>query len=83
MVENEKDIQKIVIHYEDGTEETINKGFIGSVKENDGNIDMVFHMCHIPGRNLENIIWGILQLGDKLGMFDDQEGLNNGDEGQC
>lgn len=83
MVENERDIQKIVIHYDDGTEETINKGFIGSMEEKEGNIEMVFHMCHIPGRDLENIIWGILQLGDKLGMFENQEDINDGDEGQC
>lgn len=82
-MDKEKEIKEIVVYYDDGTEETINKGFIGNMKENDGNIDMVFTMCHISGKDLENIVWGILQLGDKLGMFDDQEGINNGDEGQC
>lgn len=70
MVEKERNIQKIVLHYDDGTEETINKGFIGNMEENDGNVHVVFGMCHIAGRELENIIWGCIQLGEKLGLFD-------------
>ena len=40
------------------------------VLQNDGNVHVVFGMCHIAGRELENIIWGCIQLGEKLGLFD-------------
>lgn len=35
-----------------------------------GEATLDFTMCHISGRNLEMIVMGCLQLGERLGMFD-------------
>ena len=72
-MEEEKDVKKIVIHYEDGTEKVIDKGFFCNMKEEDGSAVLEFTMCHVSGREIELIVEGCLQLGFKLGMFDDKK----------
>lgn len=49
-MEEEKDVKKIVIHYEDGTEKVIDKGFFCNMKEEDGSAVLEFTMCHVSGR---------------------------------
>lgn len=68
----EKNIEKIVIHYDNGEENTIHKGFMCGIKEDteSGEATLDFTMCHISGRDLEMIVMGCLQLGERLGMFD-------------
>lgn len=74
-MEEEKDVKKIVIHYDDGTEKTVNKGFFCNMKEENGEMVLEFTMCHVAGRELEAIVHGCVELGFKLGMFgEDQEG---------
>ena len=46
-MEEEKDVKKIVIHYEDGTEKVIDKGFFCNMKEEDGSAVLEFTMCHV------------------------------------
>lgn len=67
-----KNIEKIVIHYDNGEENTIHKGFMCGIKEDteSGEATLDFTMCHISGRDLEMIVMGCLQLGERLGMFD-------------
>lgn len=72
-MEEEKDVKKIVIHYEDGTEKVIDKGFFCNMKEEDGSAVLEFTMCHVSGREIELIVEGCLQLGFKLGMFDSKK----------
>mgnify|MGYP001851668669 CR=1 FL=1 len=72
-MEEEKDVEKIVIHYEDGTEKVIDKGFFCNMKGEDGSAVLEFNMCHVPGREIELIIEGCLQLGFKLGIFKEEE----------
>ncbi len=72
-MEDEKDVKKIVIHYEDGTEKVIDKGFFCNMKEEDGSAVLDFIMCHVSGREIELIIEGCLQLGFKLGMLKEEE----------
>lgn len=72
-MEEEKDVKKIVIHYEDGTEKVIDKGFFCNMKEEDGSAVLEFTMCHVSGREIELIVEGCLQLGFKLGMFDNKK----------
>ena len=43
--DREKDVKKIVIHYEDGTEKVIDKGFFCNMKEEDGSAVLEFQMC--------------------------------------
>lgn len=64
----EKNIEKIVIHYDNGEENTIHKGFMCDIKEDteSGEATLDFTMCHISGRDLEMIVMGCLELG----MFD-------------
>lgn len=68
----EKNIEKIVIHYDNGEKNTIHKGFMCDIKEDteSGEATLDFAMCHISGRDLEMIVMGCLQLGERLGMFD-------------
>lgn len=70
----EKDVEKIVIHYEDGVEKVIDQGFFCNIKEIvDGSAVLEFTMCHMSGEELELIIEGCLQLGVKLGMLKEEE----------
>ncbi len=72
-MEEEKDVEKIVIHYEDGAEKVIDQGFFCNMKEEDGSAVLEFTMCHVSGKELELIIEGCLQLGFKLGMLKEEE----------
>lgn len=70
-----KDIEKIVLHYADGTAETVNKGFIADMipSEDEETCEITFHMVHISGNELSNIIESVVGLGIKLGMFGGNE----------
>lgn len=72
-LQKEKNVEKIVIHYEDGTEKKIEKGFFCGLKEEDGAVVLDFTMCHIAGKEISMIVEGCLQLGLKLGMFGESE----------
>ena len=69
----EREVDKITLHYDDGTEKTVEKGFICNMKEENGEAVLEFTMCHVPGREIKLIIEGCLQLGFKLGMFKEEE----------
>lgn len=42
-----------------------------------GEATLDFTMCHISGRDLEMIVMGCLQLGERLGMFDGRKKNQN------
>ena len=69
----EREVEKITIYYDDGTEKTVEKGFFCNMKEENGETALEFTMCHVSGREIELIVEGCLQLGFKLGMFDDKK----------
>ena len=50
-MEEEKDVKKIVIHYEDGTEKVIDKGFFCNMKEEDGSAVLEFTVSCIRKRD--------------------------------
>lgn len=50
-MEEDKDVKKIVIHYEDGTEKVIDKGFFCNMKEENGEMTLEFTMCHVLEEN--------------------------------
>ena len=60
------------LNNDNGEENTIHKGFMCDIKEDteSGEATLDFTMCHISGRDLEMIVMGCLQLGERLGMFD-------------
>ncbi|MBE6722255.1 MAG: hypothetical protein E7572_07190 [Ruminococcaceae bacterium] len=70
-MENGKDIEKIVLHYTDGSIQTVNKGFICDLipSDDDETYEITFRMVHISGDDLSNMIEGVVELGLKLGMF--------------
>lgn len=77
-MENNQDVKKFVVHYEDGSQKVIEKGFFCEMKyEEDGARNMSFIMNHVSGTDLEHIIMGCIQLGEKLGMFDDKKICSN------
>ena len=58
LIMEEKNIEKIVIHYDNGEENTIHKGLMCDIKEytESGEATLDFTMCHISGRDLEMIV---------------------------
>ena len=69
-MEEEKDVKKIVIHYEDGTEKVIDKGFFCNMKEEDGSAVLEFTMCHVSGREIELIVEGSPSPDERVGQVE-------------
>lgn len=62
------------MNYEDGSQEVIEKGFFCDMKElPDGACNMNFIMTGVSGSDLERIVIGCIQLGERLGMFGKEE----------
>lgn len=78
-MEEEKTIERITLHLSDGTTKTVNKGFIcGFVKDEiEGNVQANMHLVNVNGEELETVVLLVLELGAKLGMFNDQEDTAN------
>lgn len=72
-VNKEREVDKITIHYDDGEGKTVEKGFFCNMKEENGEMVLEFTMCHVAGIELEAIVYGCVQLGLKLGMFDNRK----------
>lgn len=72
VIDNEPDIENFVVNYTDGTQRIIEKGFFCEIKDEDnGEQTLSFIMNHCPGSDLKAIVMGCIQLGDKMGMFDE------------
>lgn len=69
-VKDEKDVEKFTVHYSDGTEKTIEKGFFCEIGKEEGETFLSFVMCQCAGDDLRTIIAGCTQLGFELGYFD-------------
>lgn len=64
------DVEKFTVHYSDGTEKIIEKGFFCEIiKKKDVNT-LDFIMAHCAGEDLRLIVCGCTQLGIELGFFD-------------
>ncbi len=68
--EKERNVEKFVVCYDDGEQKVIDKGFFCEMKEEEGACVLSFIMSHVSGRELEHIVFGCMELGVKLGMFD-------------
>ncbi|RXM77191.1 hypothetical protein DP144_06565 [Clostridium tetani] len=71
-IKKDINIEKIIIKYEDGTEKEIEKGTVitlGKEKENN-EIDMNFEFANCSGKDLTSIIFGVMQMGAEMGLFD-------------
>lgn len=45
----EREVDKITIHYDDGEEKIVEKGFFCNMKEENGQMVLEFIMCHVGG----------------------------------
>lgn len=68
----DREVDKITIHYADGEEKIVEKGFFCNMKEENGEMVLEFTMCHVAGRELKYIVLGCVELGVKLGMFGEE-----------
>lgn len=69
-----RNITSIVINYDNGEIETLNKGVVVGYDEIDNEekktIKIRYRMCDIKGNELAMVVKSIIALGNKLGMFD-------------
>lgn len=72
--DNERDVEKFIVCYDNGEQKIIDKGFFCEMKEEDGACVLSFIMSHVSGRELQHIVFGCLELGMKLGMFGEKRG---------
>ncbi len=64
-----RDIEKIKIEYTDGTEVAFKKGFVAEIVEGNEDATVTFHMAGMGGKDLFMLVESVVQLGDRLGMF--------------
>ena len=79
-IEPEKEIKKVVICYEDGEEKEIEKGFFCEMHPEEECLNLTFHMFRVEGKELVCIIEGMMELGDRLGMFSPAKEIQEGEE---
>lgn len=72
---SEKTIEKITLHFDDGSERTVNKGFIcGFVQDEiEGTATANMHLVNVSGAELQTVVLLVLELGSKMGMFNGLE----------
>lgn len=76
-MKNKKDnmVEKIIVKYDDGTEKEIKKGLVITDDidvYNDHNL--TFEFADMRGSEIANIIFGVMQMGSEMGLFDNLEG---------
>ena len=67
----ERTAKRIVIEYEGAPTREIFKGFVAQFTENEGDdtITSTFDMVGMSGRDLEMMVFSVMELGMKLGLF--------------
>lgn len=63
------EIEKIMVHYADGTIKSVHKGFFCEIEKKNEEDVLTFLMCHCAGDDLRLIIAGCAKLGMELGYF--------------
>ncbi len=71
---DDKDIEKIKLQFEGGEETEIKKGFVAEIVEGEEAATVTFHMVGMGGKDLTLLATSVIQLGDRLGMFNGMEG---------
>jgi hypothetical protein len=70
-----KDVEKIMVHYEDGTTKDIEKGVVFTMQDTGhGECSITAEMVNIAGRDLYTIVSGVIEMAYKIGMFNDDGG---------
>ena len=63
---NEKNVKSIILTYEDGSTEIVYKGLVANYIGD----TVTFNMVGMGGMDLAMIVESVLELGDRLGLFD-------------
>ena len=72
----DKELIEIKMTFSNGEEKLVKQGMIvdfETVKEDEELVETVFHMLNISGADLRMAVMSMVELGAKLGMFDDEE----------
>lgn len=67
----ENNVEKVIIKYDDGTEREIEKGLAIEYKTEGEEGTLTFEFADIRGEELSSIIYGVTEMGVKMGMFED------------
>ena len=65
----EPDVENFVVNYSDGTQRTIEKGFFCEMKPDGEGSVLTFTMANCSDQDLAAIVYGCIELGEKLGFF--------------
>lgn len=73
-IQKDNAVEKIIVKYNDGTEKEITKGLIitDKVNENEEH-NLTFEFANMAGKELSDIVLGVMQMGSEMGMFNDIE----------
>ncbi len=72
-MDEERSVKNITLTYEDGSTEVIEKGFVARfIEHEDGEATASFDLVSMGGKDLYMIVSAMLQLGDKLGFFNEK-----------
>ena len=72
-MKEEKNVTNIVIKYDDGTEREINKGAVVEYNTDGEKANLGFEFKDCNGKDLINIVYGVMEMGANMGMFKDSE----------
>lgn len=71
MENQEKEVKDFVINYTDGSSVTVDKGFFCNIQEEPGGVsNLKFELVGCSEKDLATIIFGCVNLGAKMGLFD-------------
>ncbi|MEX0083533.1 hypothetical protein AB2T90_13970 [Clostridium butyricum] len=72
-MKEEKNVKNIVIKYDDGTEREINKGAVVEYDTDGEKANLGFEFKDCSGKDLVNIVYGVMKMGANMGLFNDSE----------
>lgn len=72
----DKELIEIKMIFSNGEEKIVKQGMVvefETVKEDKDLVETLYHMLNISGADLRMAVMSMVELGVKLGMFDDEE----------
>lgn len=71
-LQESKEIEKIVIHFEDGTTKEVDEGMVVSLQEKEEDqLTINMECCHIGGTEYQNMMYGLLKLASGIFRSED------------
>ncbi len=68
-MKNDNGITKITAEYDNGEVREITKGFLCTMTPSEAGTTFSFDMVNISGAEMKDIVFGVLSLGQRMGMF--------------